>query len=142
MVVGSRWLEKQAFHGYSFGKYVCNYIFQKLFSLLYHVTLTDLTYGFRIYRSAVIREIIWEELRHPFLFECLVKPLKLGCRVKEIPAKWVARKEGVSQNVLSSYVGYFRIGLKVAFADPRTFSKHSGAELLPKSPTQEERPCM
>jgi glycosyltransferase involved in cell wall biosynthesis len=123
LVIASRWLEKKGFQGYSLVKYACNFIFQKIFSLLYRVSLTDLTYGFRIYRTTMIQEIVWEELGHSFLFESLVKPLRIGCRVKEIPAIWVARKEGESQNMRSSYAGYFKIGLKVVFSDPKVFLK-------------------
>jgi glycosyltransferase involved in cell wall biosynthesis len=125
IVVASRWLESQGFQGYSFLKYLSNFIFQKAFSILYRVPLTDLTYGFRIYRTEIIQRIIWEELKHSFLFESLVKPLRLGCRVKEIPAIWTLRKEGASQNMLSAYVGYFRIGLSVAFRDPKRLLRAS-----------------
>src|SRR5262249_52999146 len=107
------------FQGYSLLKYLCNFVFQKLFSILYRVSLTDLTYGFRVYRTNIISQIIWEELKHSFLLESLVKPLRLGCHVKEIPAKWTPRREGSSQNMFSAYVGYFRIGLRVAFRDPQ-----------------------
>ncbi|WP_337286657.1 glycosyltransferase [Candidatus Methylomirabilis sp.] len=123
IVVASRWLEKQGFQGYPLLKYMCNFIFQKIFSVLYGRSLTDLTYGFRMYRTEIVQKIIWEELRHPFLLESLVKPLRLGCSVKEVPTKWVARQEGVSQNVLTSYVGYFKISLKVLFMDPNLFVK-------------------
>jgi glycosyltransferase involved in cell wall biosynthesis len=123
IVVASRWLQNRGFQGYSLPKYVANFIFQKIFSTLYRTPLTDLTYGFRIYRTKVIKHIIWKELKHSFLFESLVKPLRLGCHVKEIPAIWTPRKEGDSQNMLSAYVGYFRIGLRVAFTNPKRFLK-------------------
>jgi hypothetical protein len=123
IVVASRWLQNSGFQGYSVLKYLCNFVFQKLFSILYRVSLTDLTYGFRIYRTKIIQKIIWEELKHSFLLESLVKPLRLGCQVKEIPATWVARKEGASQNMLSAYVGYFRIGLRVALTNPKLLLK-------------------
>jgi glycosyltransferase involved in cell wall biosynthesis len=123
IVVASRWLQSQGFQGYSVAKYLCNFLFQKIFSTLLRVPLTDLTYAFRIYRTEILKNIVWEELKHSFLFESLAKPLKLGYRVKEIPAKWIARQEGTSQNMLSAYLGYFRIGLRVAFANPKAFVK-------------------
>ena len=67
------------------------------------MSLTDLTYGFRLYRTAVLQGIVWQELKHSFLFEALVKPLRLGCRVTEVPAAWEPRREGMSHNMLSAY---------------------------------------
>lgn len=113
IIVASRWLRRRGFHGYSKVKYACNFLFQKLFAILYRVSLTDLTYGFRLYRTDVVQRILWEELKHSFLFEALIKPLRLGCRVKEVAAEWEPRREGESHNMLSAYAAYFRIGMKV-----------------------------
>jgi glycosyltransferase involved in cell wall biosynthesis len=113
IVIASRWLQHRSFQGYSRPKFVCNWLFQKFFATLYGVRLSDLTYGFRLYRTDRLRGIRWEELKHSFLFECLVKPLRLGCRVAEVPAVWEPRREGASQNMLSAYAGYFRTGLRV-----------------------------
>ena len=44
--------------------------------------LSDMTYGFRIFPSNLIKEIKWQELKHPFLLETiflsefLIKTLK------------------------------------------------------------------
>jgi glycosyltransferase involved in cell wall biosynthesis len=121
IVVASRWRGRHGFRGYSAPKHVCNFLFQKLFATLYRVPLTDLTYGFRLYRTSRLRNIRWEELKHSFLFEALVKPLRLGCRVAEVETVWEPRREGGSHNVLSSYVGYFRIGLRVLLARRDTY---------------------
>ena len=118
IVAASRWLTGTGFSGYGLVKRTCNFIFQKLFAALYRVSLTDLTYGFRLYRTAVLQGIVWEELTHSFLFEALVKPLRLGCRVTEVPAVWEPRREGVSHNMLSAYADYFRIGLTVLLRRP------------------------
>jgi len=115
IITGSRWIKGGGFEGYSFLKYVLNFIFQRFFSLLYGVRLTDMTYGYRVFPADVVKSIRWEELRHPFLFETLVKPLRLGLRVKEIPVEWKAREEGVSQNTFLRNFEYFRIGLRTLF---------------------------
>lgn len=116
IITASRWLRGGSFEGYSRVKLLCNWIFQRLFSLLYGKRLTDMTYAYRIFPTALVRSIEWEELRHPFLFETLVKPLRLGVDVIEIPAVWKARIEGDSQNTFFRNFAYFRIGLKTRWA--------------------------
>ncbi len=108
----SRWLKGGSFHGYSTVKLFLNRIFQALFAVLYGQRLTDMTYGYRIYPTRLVQSIRWEELRHPFLLEALVKPLRLGMQVIEIPSVWRARQEGASQNTFLGNFVYFRTGLK------------------------------
>jgi len=115
IITGSRWIRGGGFEGYSPLKYALNFIFQRIFQLLYRTRLTDMTYGYRIFPTALVKSIRWEELRHPFLFETLVKPLRLGVKVREIPTEWKARVEGGSQNTFWRNFEYFRIGLRTLF---------------------------
>jgi hypothetical protein len=115
IITGSRWIEGGGFSGYSRLKYALNFMFQRIFSLMYRTRLTDMTYGYRIFPAELLKSIRWEELRHPFLFETIIKPLKLGIKVKEIPTEWKAREEGGSQNTFMRNFEYFRIGLKTLF---------------------------
>jgi cellulose synthase/poly-beta-1,6-N-acetylglucosamine synthase-like glycosyltransferase len=115
IVTATRWRKGGDFQGYNPLKLVFNYIFQKFFSLLYGVNLSDMTYGYRIFPTSLVQSIQWEELRHPFLFETILKPLRLGIQVKEIPGVWSARKEGQSQNTFLRNFEYFPIGVKVRF---------------------------
>jgi glycosyltransferase involved in cell wall biosynthesis len=127
IIAASRWLNGAvAPPSYGGAKRVCNRIFQKLFSTLYRVRLSDMSHGFRIYPTALMRAIAWEELQHAFLFETLVKPLRLGVPVIEIPAAWHTRIGGVSQNRLLNYLAYFRVGISVRF-------RACSALLLPRS---------
>ena len=116
IITGSRWIRGGGFKGYSPLKYFLNYLFQRFFSLLYFTNLTDMTYGYRLFPTALIKKIRWEELRHPFLLETIVKPLRLGIKVKEIPTAWKPRSEGSSQNTFARNFQYFGIGLRVRFA--------------------------
>lgn len=116
IVAASRWRGRTgAPPGYGRIKAVCNRIFQNLFSILYGARLTDMSHGFRIYPTSLMQAIEWKELRHPFLFETLVKPLRLGVPVVEVPAAWYARVGGTSQNRLLNYFAYFRVGIAVRF---------------------------
>jgi len=120
IVTTSRWMSGGSFQGYSRIKLVCNWVFQRFFSLLYLTHLTDMTFGFRILPTQLVRSIQWEELRHSFNLESVIKPLRLGVPVTEIPSAWRPRMEGESQNPFFRNFEYFRIGLKVRFARKQT----------------------
>lgn len=115
IVTASRWIKGGKFYGYDPLKKFLNFIFQRIFSLLYFVALTDMTYAYRIFPTKLLQSIRWEELKHPFLLETIIKPLRLGIKVKEIPAVWKARTEGESQNTFIGNFVYFRIGFRVRF---------------------------
>ncbi|MHC4509202.1 MAG: glycosyltransferase [Planctomycetota bacterium] len=93
IVAGSRWLEGGGFEGYSKMKLALNYL----------------------YRKSILEGIRWEELKHPFLLECLLKPMRCGARVAEIPCTWRARTEGASAGVFIETFAYLRIALKARF---------------------------
>ncbi len=121
IVTTSRWVRGGKFNGYSPIKLFCNWIFQRFFSVLYWTPLTDMTFGFRIIPTSLARAIIWEEVRHPFNLESVVKPLRLGIPVSEIPTIWYPRIEGESQNPFFRNFEYFRIGFKARFANKNSF---------------------
>lgn len=120
IVAASRWMKGGAFHGYSRVKLACNWAFQHFLSLLYGTRLSDMTYSYRILPTRLVQAIRWEELRHPFNLETMVKPLRLGVSVTEIPSVWRARIEGESQNPFFGNFAYFWLGLKTRFARKRS----------------------
>jgi hypothetical protein len=120
IVATTRWTSGGGFRGYNPIKLVLNWLFQKIIGLLYHSNLTDLTFGYRIYRTEYLRGHDWEELRHPFLLECLLRPLRRGARATEIPVKWEARKEGESHNTFFRNFLYFRIAFRLRFSRETT----------------------
>jgi glycosyltransferase involved in cell wall biosynthesis len=124
IVTVSRWIQGGGFNLYSPIKLVANWIFQKIFSLLFWTKLTDMTYAYRILPSYLVKEIQWEELRHPFLFETIIKPLRLGVIVFEIPGQWSARLEGDSQNTFMRNFDYFRVGLRVRLMQKSKILNH------------------
>lgn len=116
IVTCSRWIGGGGFSGYDPVKLVLNRIFQISFSVLYRTRLTDMTYGFRLFPTSLVNAIRWEGTRHTFLFETILKPLRLGVRVFEVPSPWKARTEGTSQNTLGATFAYVATGLRVRFA--------------------------
>ena len=115
IITASRWKAGAGFEGYNPVKLVLNKIFQRSFAVLYRVQLTDMTYAYRLFPRDLVQSIQWEEVKHPFFLETIVKPLRLGVEVIEIPTVWRARSEGESQNTFLRNFVYFRVGLKTLF---------------------------
>jgi glycosyltransferase involved in cell wall biosynthesis len=148
IVAASRWLKGGGFEGYSRAKLALNFVFQAIFRVLYHTRLTDLTYAYRLYRRTALEGIEWEELRHPFLLECLLKPLLRGARVTELPCRWRARVEGESGNTLLQTFRYLGIavktrciGVRSASPLPRSDGRGSQVQNRMDSSVQGGRPC-
>ncbi len=132
IVATSRWLGGGRFGDYSPLKRVCNWLFQRTFSVLYGVRLTDMTFGFRLYRARELRRYAWRETGHAFFFEALVTPLRCGARVAEVRTHWRRRREGTTHMPATEYLRYFRIGL---------FTRASPARSLTVAPPEGSRGC-
>ena len=78
LVIGSRWLPGGGFVGYSPPKRWLNWSFQQLFRILFRTRLHDLTYGFKLMRAELIRNIAWEATLHEIGCETTLKPIRLG----------------------------------------------------------------
>jgi hypothetical protein len=114
VITASRW-KGGGFSGYNPLKLLLNWTFQRIFAVIYLVNLSDMTFGYRILPTYLTKTIRWEELRHPFVLETIVKPLRLGVPVVEVPTSWTARVEGESANTFMRTFEYFRPGLRVRF---------------------------
>ncbi len=115
IVTTTRWHDARDWEGYNPVKFVLNWVFQRTMSALFGTHLTDMTFGFRIFKREWCTKIKWEELRHPFLLETMIKPLRLGAKACEIPTIWKARTEGVSHNPFWRNFLYFGIAFRVRF---------------------------
>lgn len=111
VVTASRRLRGASLGDYHWFKGLCNRLFQRTFSVLYGQPLTDMTFGFRLYRATELRRYDWGETGHAFFFEALVKPLRGGARVAEVPTGWRRRREGASHMSIREYLRYFKTGL-------------------------------
>lgn len=118
VVTASRWMKGGSFTGYNKVKQVCNAVFEKMLSVIFFTRLNDLTYGFRLFPTALLQAIDWKELRHPFFLETSVAPLRLGIPFEQIPANWKPRPEGDSQNGFFANFRYFKTAFRVRFTRP------------------------
>ncbi|HSH60705.1 MAG TPA: glycosyltransferase family 2 protein [Acidimicrobiales bacterium] len=127
VVTASRWLSGGGFSGYGTLRVGLNWVFQRLTSLLYRTHLTDATFGYRIFPTPLVRTIRWEGVRHEFLLETVLKPLRLGVEVTEVATFWLPRRDGQSQNSVATQARY--IGTLVANRIKRRATMlHSAAE--------------
>jgi len=115
IVTVSRWIKGGGFKGYSKIKLIANYIFEKMIAWLFFSKCTDLTYAYRIFPTDLMRSISWEEEKHPFFLETVLKPIRLGVKLTEVPGKWEARTEGESQNSFFENFLYFRTAFRIRF---------------------------
>ena len=113
IICTSRWINKNSFYEYGFFKKKLNYLFQKFFSLLFQVKLSDLTFGFRLYPTDILKKIDWEINNFGFLFESIMKPVHYGYSTLEIATNWRKRKEGKSSNSFKYYISYFYIAYRI-----------------------------
>ena len=90
-----------------------NFIFQKIFSYLFNVNCSDLTFGFRILPTILVKSFKWEMNDHSFVFESNLKPIISGVEIKTIKTKWKKRIEGEGHNQIMNYYKYLFIGLKL-----------------------------
>lgn len=118
MATATRWRKGFAFNGYDPIKLVLNFCFQQMFRVIYLTRLSDLTYGYRAFRVGVVKNIRWEEARHPFFFETMLKPLRLGYAIAEVDAPWsmfISRKSSTGRAKPKDLLAYLRTGLRNRF---------------------------
>ncbi len=121
IVTASRWAAQGGFSGYGRTRVALNWVFQHLTSLLYRTELTDATFGYRLFPTELVQAIRWDGLRHEFLLETVLKPLRLAVEVVEVPTRWRARSEGVSQNSLGTQARYIGTLLSTRFKPSSAF---------------------
>ncbi len=126
IVTATRWTQKDAFQGYDPLKYHLNWVFQQFIRILYGTELSDLTLAFRILRIEWVKNIRWEELKHPFLLETILKPMRLGATIAEVPTVWRAREEGASHNTFWQNFVYFRTAVKTRLSPRRKLLREEG----------------
>jgi dolichol-phosphate mannosyltransferase len=115
-VIANRWLPGGGFKNYDPLKFVLNWVFQKMFRLLFWTELGDLTFGFKILSKQMTDAIEWQGTLHEICIETTVKPIKKGYRLKQIPSVWVGRKEGRSVNTFLKNFRYVEMALKTLVA--------------------------
>ena len=126
-VIANRWLPGGGFTNYDPLKYVLNWVFQKMFKVLFWTELGDLTFGFKILSKEITQSIDWQGTLHEICIETTVKPIKKGYCMEQIPSSWVGRREGASVNTFFKNFRYVRPG-----APKPSSPRASGHNLAPR----------
>ena len=111
----SRWLGGNKFYGYNKFKRLLNFCAQKFLAVLYSSDLTDFTIPFQIVPTKILQSIEFEETGFAIFIEMVLKPLRIGCRIKELPTDCYERTQGKSNNSFSQLPSYLRTALHVRF---------------------------
>ena len=115
IITANRWIKGGSFKKYNIIKFILNFLFQFILSCIFITKLSDMTYGYRIFPIEIVKVIKWQELKHPFLLETILKPLLMKTNIIEIHSKWEARLEGSSQNTFMQNFSYIKTAIFVRF---------------------------
>ena len=113
VVVASRWMKGGGAIGYAPLKYIFVRFFNWVFRFLFRTGIHDLSLGFKILNTRVIKDIQWEGIRHEIATETTLKPIRLGYKVGEVPTVWVRRNSGRSKNWKLANVRYIQMALSI-----------------------------
>jgi len=119
MVVASRWVPGGKVYNYPPVRYFFNRAYQQFFRVLFHTHIHDLTFGYNLIKTSVLRHIHWQGRKHEITTEMVLKALKLGYHLEEIPVVWKRRNEGKSALVLIRYLYYPLIALYIFLCPKR-----------------------
>ncbi len=108
LVVASRWLNGRAgFIGYDNTKFFLNYWFRNILKVIFMTPLSELTYGYKLFRNKpILQQMNWESRWHDIATETTLKPLVFGFKPAQVPTVWTKRKEGVSKNPFKNNFRY------------------------------------
>jgi dolichol-phosphate mannosyltransferase len=116
LVVGSRWIRGGGAEGYPRGKYLLNRIYQMLFRFLYRTHIHDLTFGYKLGRAEVLKNLALTAQFQEIGCEVTLRALRGGFHVEEVPTVWRCRKEGASTNPLKRNLKYATLALSLLFS--------------------------
>lgn len=111
----SRWLGGNKFEGYNKFKKILNFTAQKFLAVLYQSDLTDFTIPYQIVSADLLRSINFEETSFALFAELVLKPIRLGCKIKELPTDCHGRTQGKSSNSFAQLPLYLKTALHVRF---------------------------
>jgi len=125
-VIANRWLPGGGFTNYDPLKFVLNWIFQKIFRVLFWTRIGDFTFGLKLLSKEIAETVEWEGTLHEICIETTVKPLKKRYHLEQVPTVWVGRKEGSSVNTFFKNFRYVKMGLKTFLTPVRAAKPTSG----------------
>ena len=117
----SRWINGGSFSEYGKTRLAANKLGNIFLSVLYTSRLSDITSATQLFPSELYKRIHWEEEDFSFLLEMTLKPLRLGVKFLQVPAKCLPRVEGKSKNSTKKTLAYLPTALKNRFIKKEKF---------------------
>lgn len=124
IVVGSRRLPDSQAQGIPVWKDVLSRVVNRAMQLLAGVRVRDMTSGFRVYRTHVLRLIRYENRGFAFLPEILMEAAAQRAKVIERPIRFVWREAGESKMAIPA-TGFSYVKLFVRRFIPRSMRRKS-----------------
>ncbi len=104
MVIASRFLNS-SYKNYTPVRKIGISFFTFLVNFINHTNLTDVTSGFRVYRTSSLKKLSLISTRH-WAIEQTMQALKRGLIIKEVSVEMPVRASGDSQFNFSTYISY------------------------------------
>lgn len=114
-ITTSRWLPECRWSGYGKVKKVINKLAQMFLRVLFGGGLTDYTNPVQIIPTGLMKRINWEETDFSRFMELQIKPLRLGCRFREIPVDCLERTDGETNNGSIQILHYLKTAVRLRF---------------------------
>jgi dolichol-phosphate mannosyltransferase len=89
--IGSRFSYESVLINYPFFKILCNRAFHLLVKLLLLPKVRDTSNNLKIYRAAILKNLVIQEPHFAANVETGLKPLLGGYKIKEVPISWIDR---------------------------------------------------
>jgi len=117
VVIGSRYAKGGGIKGdYPFSKYILNRSFQAIFKILYRTKINDLTFGFKLFKVKIIKNIKFSSTHQNIGAETTLRPIKVGYRVCEVPTILNFRQTGEAHSLsLRGNLMYPILAIKILF---------------------------
>jgi len=103
IICASRFLEQSKLVGYPPIKFLCTLAYNKIFSLLFGLGVSDFTNAFKGYRKEVIRRVKPVSRGFEITSEIVLKGRLLGYSIGEVPVDWRGRAEGEGETKFAAF---------------------------------------
>lgn len=134
IVCASRWMSGGGFTGYDPFKLVLNFGYNLIFRVLYRTSIHDITFGYKLIRTELLRQVRWEYGTHEFCAELLLRPLRLGYRAVEVPTHWIKRPEGESKMTFARNFRFVSAGWRIFTSAKPEANVEIAAQQIPSKP--------
>jgi len=112
IIIGSRFVGHNTAYHLPMKNRISNKISTLLLRKIFRARITDSQSGFRVYRSKVFKKIDSEESCYLYLTDVLIKAIKNGFTIEEVPIISIHRSDKLSRHSLKEVTQYISLLLR------------------------------